>query len=161
MIIVTQKYSLQTWGKIWSLTNFLWYMIQESIFSEDIKMIRNKIPDFPKNNLKSYVLYFWRTHSGLVIMIYFPNCKSIIVFIFKILGSFSTFVSMNFFLELKNHIKYLALYYVKWLNILKHKPSSFLLRRMHSKSSLFPFQSKFLLKNDFCLVIIFFTRKLL
>ena len=46
-------------------------------------------------------------------MIYFPNCKSIIVFIFKILGSFSTFVSMNFFLELKNHMKYLALYYVK------------------------------------------------
>ena len=76
-------------------------------------MIRKEIPDYPKNNLKTYILYFWRAYRGLLIMIYFPKCKSIIVFIFKFLGHFLHLLQMNFFLELKNHMKYLVLYYVK------------------------------------------------
>lgn len=117
-------------------------------------MIRKKIPDFPKNNLKSYLLYFWRAHSRLVIMIYFPNCKFIIVFIFKILGSFSTFISMSFFLELKNHIKYLSLYYVK----LSISQVHFCWEECTQEVLYFLFSQNSFLKMTFVWLSIFFTR---
>lgn len=74
------------------------YMIQESIFSGSKKIIRKEILDYLKKFKKSHPLLFGGlTEDELSWLIsIFPNCNSIMVFIFKLSEPFSTFIANEF-----------------------------------------------------------------